>query len=179
MSHHCYWMKVRQRNGADVDAVLSLWVSVRRMSSRCCWMGLQSRRRSWSESIWRGRASRPAGMSLRRRWRRSSAPPSRPLREPGGHRQQVNLSWMFVSLSQTSLWRLSWRLCIYFPAETSGSRGGVAGGGGGGGGGVPALPNSRMYDEIYFDSDSEEEDTPSKHECVYCHINMSPSWTEL
>ncbi|XP_036928593.1 E2F-associated phosphoprotein isoform X1 [Acanthopagrus latus] len=43
-------------------------------------------------------------------------------------------------------------------AETSGSRGGVAGEGGGGG---PALPNSRMYDEVYFDSDSEEEDTPS------------------
>ncbi|KAI3367578.1 hypothetical protein L3Q82_026210, partial [Scortum barcoo] len=38
-------------------------------------------------------------------------------------------------------------------AETSGSRGGSVGG--------PGLPNPRMYDAVYFDSDSEEEDTPS------------------
>ncbi|XP_073339707.1 E2F-associated phosphoprotein isoform X2 [Pagrus major] len=44
-------------------------------------------------------------------------------------------------------------------AETSGSGGG--GGGGGGGSGGPGLPNSRMYDEVYFDSDSDGEDTPS------------------
>ncbi|GLD69126.1 E2F-associated phosphoprotein isoform X2 [Lates japonicus] len=31
----------------------------------------------------------------------------------------------------------------------------------GGGGGGPGLPNPRMYDNVYFDSDSEEEDTPS------------------
>ncbi|XP_074548236.1 E2F-associated phosphoprotein [Halichoeres trimaculatus] len=31
----------------------------------------------------------------------------------------------------------------------------------GGGGGGPGLPNPRTYDEIYFDSDSEEENTPS------------------
>ncbi|XP_044023102.1 E2F-associated phosphoprotein isoform X2 [Siniperca chuatsi] len=37
-------------------------------------------------------------------------------------------------------------------AETSGS--------GGGGVSGPALPNSQLYDEIYFDSDSEGEDTP-------------------
>ncbi|XP_070835378.1 E2F-associated phosphoprotein [Chaetodon trifascialis] len=37
-------------------------------------------------------------------------------------------------------------------ADSSGSRGG---------GGGPGLPNSRMYDEVYFDSDSEEEDKPS------------------
>nr|XP_046268128.1 E2F-associated phosphoprotein isoform X2 [Scatophagus argus] len=36
-------------------------------------------------------------------------------------------------------------------AETSGNRGG----------GGPGLPNPRMYDEVYFDSDSEEEDAPS------------------
>ncbi|XP_022620428.1 E2F-associated phosphoprotein isoform X1 [Seriola dumerili] len=41
-------------------------------------------------------------------------------------------------------------------AETSGG-GGAAGGGGGG----PGLLNPRMYDNIYFDSDSEGEDTPS------------------
>ncbi|XP_022620429.1 E2F-associated phosphoprotein isoform X2 [Seriola dumerili] len=40
--------------------------------------------------------------------------------------------------------------------ETSGG-GGAAGGGGGG----PGLLNPRMYDNIYFDSDSEGEDTPS------------------
>lgn len=34
-------------------------------------------------------------------------------------------------------------------------------GGGGGGGGRAALPNPQMYDEVYFDSDSEGEDTPS------------------
>lgn len=38
-------------------------------------------------------------------------------------------------------------------AETPGSGGGAVDG--------PGLPNSRMYDEIYFDSDSEGEDTPS------------------
>ncbi|XP_068195607.1 E2F-associated phosphoprotein [Antennarius striatus] len=38
-------------------------------------------------------------------------------------------------------------------AETSGSRGGDGGAG-------PGLPNSRMYDEVYFDSDSEEEEKP-------------------
>ncbi|XP_070776710.1 E2F-associated phosphoprotein isoform X1 [Enoplosus armatus] len=38
-------------------------------------------------------------------------------------------------------------------AETSGSQGGGVDG--------PGLPNSRMYDEVYFDSDSEGEDTPS------------------
>lgn len=43
-------------------------------------------------------------------------------------------------------------------AETSASAGG---GGGGGAAGVPGLPNSKMYDEIYFDSDSEEENAPS------------------
>ncbi|XP_049918164.1 E2F-associated phosphoprotein [Epinephelus moara] len=32
--------------------------------------------------------------------------------------------------------------------------------GGGGGGGGPGLPNPQMYDEVYFDSDSEGEDTP-------------------
>lgn len=37
-------------------------------------------------------------------------------------------------------------------AETSGGRGS---------GGGPGLSNTRMYDEVYFDSDSEEEDTPS------------------
>ncbi|XP_029982177.1 E2F-associated phosphoprotein isoform X1 [Sphaeramia orbicularis] len=44
-------------------------------------------------------------------------------------------------------------------AETSG--GGEGGGGGGGGGGGSGLPNSAMYDKVYFDSDSEDEDTPS------------------
>ncbi|KAG7233447.1 hypothetical protein INR49_007015 [Caranx melampygus] len=34
-------------------------------------------------------------------------------------------------------------------------------GGGAGGGGRPGLPNPRMYDNIYFDSDSEDEDKPS------------------
>ncbi|XP_071355130.1 E2F-associated phosphoprotein isoform X2 [Trachinotus anak] len=42
--------------------------------------------------------------------------------------------------------------------ETSGSSGG---GGGGGGGSGPGGPNPRMYDNVYFDSDSEEEDKPS------------------
>ncbi|XP_070698794.1 E2F-associated phosphoprotein isoform X2 [Pempheris klunzingeri] len=37
----------------------------------------------------------------------------------------------------------------------------TSGGGGGGGGGGPGLPNTQMYDEVYFDSDSEEENTPS------------------
>ncbi|XP_047467430.1 E2F-associated phosphoprotein [Mugil cephalus] len=41
-------------------------------------------------------------------------------------------------------------------AESSGG-----GGGGGGGSGGPGLPDPRMYDKIYFDSDSDEEDTPS------------------
>lgn len=53
--------------------------------------------------------------------------------------------------------------CFLSPAETGG--GGAAG---------PGLPNSRMYDEVYFDSDSEEEDTPSKHECFSHHTNMTP-----
>ncbi|XP_069008927.1 E2F-associated phosphoprotein isoform X1 [Embiotoca jacksoni] len=43
-------------------------------------------------------------------------------------------------------------------AGTSG--GGEGGSGGDGGGGDPGLPNPPMYDKIYFDSDSEEEDTP-------------------
>ncbi|XP_054470132.1 E2F-associated phosphoprotein isoform X2 [Anoplopoma fimbria] len=33
--------------------------------------------------------------------------------------------------------------------------------GGGGGGGAPALPNRPVYDEVYFDSDSEGEEAPS------------------
>ncbi|KAM9340996.1 E2F-associated phosphoprotein [Symphorus nematophorus] len=43
-------------------------------------------------------------------------------------------------------------------AETSGTQ---VGGGGHGRVSGPELPNSQMYDEIYFDSDSEEEDTAS------------------
>lgn len=42
-------------------------------------------------------------------------------------------------------------------AQTSGS-GGERGEGGGGG---PGLPKPQMYDEVYFDSDSDGEDTPS------------------
>lgn len=38
--------------------------------------------------------------------------------------------------------------------------GGGGGGGDGGGAGVPALPNPQTYDEVYFDSDSEGEETP-------------------
>ncbi|XP_008283107.1 E2F-associated phosphoprotein [Stegastes partitus] len=41
-------------------------------------------------------------------------------------------------------------------AEASGGGGG---GGGGGGDAGSGLPNTRMYDKVYFDSDSEEEDT--------------------
>ncbi|KAG7509690.1 hypothetical protein JOB18_002091 [Solea senegalensis] len=36
----------------------------------------------------------------------------------------------------------------------------VAAAGGGGGGGGPGLSNPQMYDNIYFDSDEEDEDTP-------------------
>ncbi|XP_037342072.2 E2F-associated phosphoprotein [Pungitius pungitius] len=47
-------------------------------------------------------------------------------------------------------------------ADTSGGGGdgGGDGGGAGGGAGVPALPNPQIYDEVYFDSDSEGEETP-------------------
>lgn len=31
-------------------------------------------------------------------------------------------------------------------------------------GGNSSLPNTRLYDEVYFDSDSEEEDEPGEHE---------------
>uniref|UniRef100_UPI0037E8582D E2F-associated phosphoprotein n=1 Tax=Semicossyphus pulcher TaxID=241346 RepID=UPI0037E8582D len=41
-------------------------------------------------------------------------------------------------------------------AENTGGQGGGEGGGGG-----PGLPNTCMYDEVYFDSEEEEEDTPS------------------
>ncbi|XP_029316511.1 E2F-associated phosphoprotein isoform X2 [Cottoperca gobio] len=44
-------------------------------------------------------------------------------------------------------------------AETSGGVGG--GGGGGAPGAPPGLPNPEMYDDVYFDSDSEGEDMPS------------------
>lgn len=43
---------------------------------------------------------------------------------------------------------------VIYPAADSSS---------GGAGGRPSLPNPRLYDNIYFDSDSEEEDKPSKH----------------
>ncbi|XP_034531412.1 E2F-associated phosphoprotein isoform X2 [Notolabrus celidotus] len=46
------------------------------------------------------------------------------------------------------------------PSSTE-NPGDQVGGGGGGSGGAPALPNTRTYDEVYFDSDSEEENTPS------------------
>lgn len=39
---------------------------------------------------------------------------------------------------------------------------GNAGGGGSGGDVGAGLPDPQMYDAVYFDSDSEEEDTPGK-----------------
>lgn len=46
-------------------------------------------------------------------------------------------------------------VCVYTQAETSAGEGGGSG---------PALPNPRMYDKVYFDSDSDEDDTPSKYD---------------
>lgn len=54
------------------------------------------------------------------------------------------------------LWNDYRSVWVYTPAEAS------AGGGGGGSSG-PALPNPRMYDKVYFDSDSDEEDKPSMY----------------
>ncbi|XP_063354128.1 E2F-associated phosphoprotein [Pelmatolapia mariae] len=46
-------------------------------------------------------------------------------------------------------------------AETSKRPGGGGAEGGGSAGGGPGLSNPQMYDEVYFDSDSEEDGTPS------------------
>lgn len=56
----------------------------------------------------------------------------------------------------------AYELCICSLVETSKRPGGGEEEGGGGAGGGPGLSNPQMYDEVYFDSDSEEDGTPSK-----------------
>ncbi|KAL6106057.1 eapp [Pungitius sinensis] len=58
-------------------------------------------------------------------------------------------------------------------ADTSG------GGGDGGGAGVPALPNPQIYDEVYFDSDSEGEETPGASTCRRRSQRAVPTNDEL
>uniref|UniRef100_A0A3Q4I4V9 E2f-associated phosphoprotein n=2 Tax=Neolamprologus brichardi TaxID=32507 RepID=A0A3Q4I4V9_NEOBR len=52
-------------------------------------------------------------------------------------------------------------LCICSLVETSKQPGGGGAEGGGSAVGGPGLSNPQMYDEVYFDSDSEEDGTPS------------------
>lgn len=80
-------------------SVFCLFFSVLRMSWIFFSTGLRIRRRSWSGSTWRGRASPPVEMSLRRRWRQSSAAPWRAWRAAGQHLQlKVSQTRMHLAL---------------------------------------------------------------------------------
>lgn len=92
---------------SDWDTLFSTW-SVLRMSWIFFSTGPRIRRRSWSESIWLGRASPPVEMSLRRRWRQSSAAPWRAWSAAGPHLQlKVSQTHMQLAVFHSEDWPIT------------------------------------------------------------------------